>query len=222
MNLKHTIINAHITTTTILFLFGLNTEINDHLQEFQKLYENEDIRVILVEPPIQNVYIFRKMSIGAWYEFKIDNTGFSENKETMEISRIQILDLIKELEIDHSTLILSGFSQGGAMALYISSFIKVISCVVLCTYIPYNLLFSKLKNQNLIFFFNTENDEVFPLDFVTLLIQIFRKLHHRIEHFVSEGTHEINYNILKHLIEISRKEKNIFYENEIHDRIEIY
>lgn len=222
MNLKHTIINAHITTTTILFLFGLNTEINDHLQEFQKLYENEDIRVILVEPPIQNVYIFRKMSIGAWYEFKIDNTGFSENKETMEISRIQILDLIKELEIDHSTLILSGFSQGGAMALYISSFIKVISCVVLCTYIPYNLLFSKLKNQNLIFFFNTENDEVFPLDFVTLLIQIFRKLHHRIEHFVSEGTHEINYNILKHLIEISRKEKNIFSENEIHDRIEIY
>lgn len=222
MNLKHTIINAHITTTTILFLFGLNTEINDHLEEFQKLYENEDIRVILVEPPIQNVYIFRKMSIGAWYEFKIDNTGFSENKETMEISRIQILDLIKELEIDHSTLILSGFSQGGAMALYISSFIKVISCVVLCTYIPYNLLFSKLKNQNLIFFFNTENDEVFPLDFVTLLIQIFRKLHHRIEHFVSEGTHEINYNILKHLIEISRKEKNIFYENEIHDRIEIY
>lgn len=221
MKFVHKILNAHITCTTLLFLFGLNSKISDHLASFEDVFKTIPVKVILLQPPKQKVFIYKEVVLRAWYKVTVDETMLAEDKQSMEEARIALMDFIKTNKIQTENLILAGFSQGGALALYTACLadFKFHSVLGLCTYLPFHLLVNTVQKQNVVML-NTKNDPVFPLSAVQILIRIFNSLHGNVFHFVCEGNHHIYFDRLGFLVNAILDGE--IFQNPVPYSIEIY
>ncbi|KRH92040.1 Lysophospholipase, partial [Pseudoloma neurophilia] len=203
------------------FLFGLNSRIDDNVDTFNHFFKNVPAKIILAEAPMQKLTIFKDLHIRAWYNITVDETYLSEDKKTMDISKDSILKYIKDNNIDTNQLILAGFSQGGALALYTGCMapFKFKFVIGYCTYLPYNLLNNKPNKQNIILF-NTKQDQIFPFYTICMLKRVFVALHFEIYHFVSDGIHRIYYDKLLYLIKCI--ENNSIFTYKLNEEIEMY
>lgn len=215
------IINAHISGTTILFLLGLNSKLDQYIDNFQEAFESRAVRVILAQAPESKVVIYKKVLTNAWYSFVVDDTFLYEDKESLEATRTEIMNFIKEQEIDPNDLILSGFSQGGAMTLYTGCMSPDMykAVIALNTYLPFHLL-TNCKQKQKILMFNTKDDKIFRLGLVKRFINMYRLFYGEINHFISDGGHMIYLDKLIFLIDIITN--NLIHNYTPNDTVEIY
>ena len=116
----------------VIWLHGLGDEGSSFL-DFPAIMPLNDLRLTFYFPdaPIIPVTLNNGMMMRAWHDLAdLGKEGYAlVNKDTLENASKKIIDLISHLTEIHgseSRFVLGGFSQGGAISLYLSS--QVLSC----------------------------------------------------------------------------------------------
>ena len=110
-------------TLCLIWLHGLGADGNDFVPIVPELYEltGLSLRFVLPHAPMRPVTLNQGMQMRAWYDIEIDAHGVYSNLDHLCESRVLLEDLIYEQEqrgFAPKQIILAGFSQGGAVALY--------------------------------------------------------------------------------------------------------
>ncbi len=145
---------------SVIWMHGLGAGGDDFLPIVDQfnLPHNHSIRFVFPNAPIKAVTINNGMKMRAWYDIKCFNSLDTNNCDSHDgilESQFIINNLIKrEIEqgINANRIILAGFSQGGAMALYTGLRFGNLLGGLICLsgYLPWNNLLSKerdLSNQ---------------------------------------------------------------------------
>jgi len=108
---------------TVIFLHGLGDTAYGWLPVMQSIQpKTPHLKYILPTAPMRSVTINAGMRMPAWYDISDLSERMSEDFEGLEETRKQIVEII-ESEIRQGVpshrILLGGFSQGGASALYI-------------------------------------------------------------------------------------------------------
>lgn len=209
MQLFYEILNPTALKSFILFLHGLNTKTKDIIGYFEPIArEYPETQIILLQAPKQEVVVYNPVQVTAWYKFKIDETVIYEERKSMDESRQTILKLIDELKIPKERLVICGFSQGGAMALYtaLTHSEKFMAVIGMCTYLSSHLFYQKNHAQKTIMIC-AKNDEVFSLEFVRFLVSVYNRFFGNIIFMEMNGNHTMNYAILKDIYKHIMNEK---------------
>ncbi len=107
----------------LIWLHGLGADGHDFepLIPELRLVNELGVRVVLPHAPLRPVTINGGMVMRAWYDVLSPDFGYAEDSRGIRQSEQQLLALI-EREVTNgipaSRIVLAGFSQGGAMALY--------------------------------------------------------------------------------------------------------
>lgn len=128
---------------SIIWLHGLGADGHDFeavIPEL-KLPTSLAARFIFPHAPMRPITINGGMAMRAWYDISQSDDGFSENNEHIRDASQHIRTLIhreQERGIATSRIIVAGFSQGGAVALYTGlSFEQPLAGIMaLSTYVP--------------------------------------------------------------------------------------
>ena len=128
---------------SVIWMHGLGADASDFLgiDKILKRSSEFGVRYILPNAPYRAVTINGGMQMRAWYDITNMEMLREVDEEGMEQSATRVRDLIAE-ELDKklalSNIILAGFSQGGAVALYTAiTYDKPLGGVIaLSTYYP--------------------------------------------------------------------------------------
>ncbi|MDO4642613.1 MAG: carboxylesterase [Cardiobacteriaceae bacterium] len=126
-------------THSIIWLHGLGADGNDFSPIVTLLNLRATTRIIFPHAPIRAITVNQGYRMRAWY----DITDFSFEQRDEDITGIkesaaQILDIAKEeyaLGIAQENLLYAGFSQGGALALYLGLRHNCAGILALSTYL---------------------------------------------------------------------------------------
>lgn len=116
------IINPNKTPTgSVIWMHGLGANNHDFDSLVPDLSRELSLRFIFPNAPVRPVCINHQMPMRAWYDVYSLTDLNREDKTGIAASQSLIAQLIQD-EIDHGMpakkIVLAGFSQGGAMALY--------------------------------------------------------------------------------------------------------
>ena len=105
----------------IIWLHGLGATGDDFAPIVPQLKLNNELAVRFVFPhaPSRSITFNGGMVMPAWYDFVINGVNREVNKEDLEYTTAQIMDLIeREVErgVPANRIMIAGFSQGGAIA----------------------------------------------------------------------------------------------------------
>lgn len=105
----------------IIWLHGLGASGDDFAPIVPQLKLNNELAVRFVFPhaPSRSITFNGGMVMPAWYDFVINGVNREVNKEDLEYTTAQIMDLIeREVErgVPANRIMIAGFSQGGAIA----------------------------------------------------------------------------------------------------------
>ena len=109
---------------SVIWLHGLGADGNDFASAvpFLNIPDDVPIRFVFPHAPIRSVTINMGMQMRAWYDILNPVIGeCPEDESGIEQSYREIAQLIereRELDIAPGQIVLAGFSQGGAIALY--------------------------------------------------------------------------------------------------------
>lgn len=126
----------------VIWLHGLGASGNDFLPIKSYFQEYDNLKFIFPNAPKRKISINNNMVMPGWYDIKninllldIDTAGIQESSD--EINNLIELQ-IQKYNISPRDIILGGFSQGGAIALYnlMTSDVNVGTVIGLSTYIP--------------------------------------------------------------------------------------
>jgi len=180
----------HKAEYSIIWLHGLGADGNDFVPIVNELDIHLNIRYIFPNAPIMPVTVNNGMEMPAWYDIKGMDIADKEDKIGMSQSSQHLTDLIdKEVAkgIKPESIIIAGFSQGGAVALYtlLRYSQKLAGCMALSTYLPF-MSESKveLKKQSLetpIFWGHGTQDTVVPLSLAELSQEHLTELGFKLE-----------------------------------------
>ncbi|ODN42955.1 alpha/beta hydrolase [Piscirickettsia litoralis] len=137
---------------SVIWLHGLGADGNDFAPIVPELGLGAaaNIRFIFPHAPVRPITINGGMAMRGWYD--ITSLGFdrTEDKTGIQKSSEQLIELInqeKERGVSADRIILAGFSQGGAIALYTATRLveKVAGVMALSTYLPLSRALAKEK-----------------------------------------------------------------------------
>ena len=159
---------------SIIWLHGLGADGHDFVPIVPELnLDDVGIRFIFPNAPVRPVTINNGMAMPAWYDIRGMDLADKEDAEGIQASQLYLKGLInREIEkgIKTKNIILAGFSQGGAVALYTMLRFEgtLGGCIALSTYLPFmNLSKQDLTldaNQTPIFWGHGNQDTVVPKD----------------------------------------------------------
>ena len=144
---------------SIIWMHGLGAAGEDFLpitEQFD-LPQNHSIRFIFPNAPIKSITVNNGMKMRAWYDIKCFgltcDTHNQEDHDGILESQVIINNLIKrEMEqgINANRIILAGFSQGGAMALYTGLRFdsRLGGLICLSGYLPWSNFLSQQKHSS--------------------------------------------------------------------------
>lgn len=140
----------------VIWLHGLGADGHDFedIVPILDLPETHGIRFIFPHAPIRPVTINMHMKMRAWYDiYTLDNLDL-EDANGIQQSCEQIENLIQQQNVNQERIVLAGFSQGGAIALYmgLTSVKPYAGIIALSTYLPFLHIPEKrpnLKHQSL-------------------------------------------------------------------------
>jgi phospholipase/carboxylesterase len=158
----------------IIWLHGLGADGHDFVPIVPELKLGDvAIRFIFPNAPIRPVTINNGIPMPAWYDIRGMDIADKEDSVGMQASHSYLQSLIDQ-EIDKGipagNIIVAGFSQGGAVALYTTLRFSqpLAGCMALSTYLPF---MSKSKEEKSthssdtpIFWGHGTQDTVVPLD----------------------------------------------------------
>lgn len=159
---------------SIIWLHGLGADGHDFVPIVPELkLEDYAIRFIFPNAPARPVTINNGMLMPAWYDIRGMDIADKEDSIGMQKSEAYLCKLInREIEkgIPAENIIVAGFSQGGAVALYTTLRFpkKLAGCMALSTYLPFMRLSKEQMHsestQTAVFCGHGTNDTVVPLD----------------------------------------------------------
>lgn len=128
---------------SIIWMHGLGADGHDFapIVPALKLPPYINIRFVFPHAPVRPVTINHGMAMRAWYDILAIDPKVPEDREGLENSRKEIFALIEKEHhqgIPYHNIILAGFSQGGALALYTGMRFpqQLAGIIALSTYIP--------------------------------------------------------------------------------------
>jgi len=131
-------------THSVIWLHGLGASGDDFVPVVPELQVPTDLGVRFIFPhaPVRPITINGGMEMRGWYD--ITSLDFSERKQDVAgtLASSKAIEQLMEREIERGTaaenIILAGFSQGGAIALYtaLTSRYRVGGVLALSTYLP--------------------------------------------------------------------------------------
>eukprot|EP01125_Pyxidicula_operculata_P022289 TRINITY_DN9027_c0_g1_i1.p1 TRINITY_DN9027_c0_g1~~TRINITY_DN9027_c0_g1_i1.p1 ORF type:complete len:265 (+),score=27.46 TRINITY_DN9027_c0_g1_i1:42-836(+) len=138
---------------TVIFLHGLGDTGYGWAPVMELIQpQSPHIKFIMPTAPSRPVTINGGMRMPAWYDIKDLSDRASEDYEGLEETKERVLEIIEEevrSGIPPSRIVLGGFSQGGACALYIgySCKRKLGGVMGLSCYLPYYKNFAKMISK---------------------------------------------------------------------------
>lgn len=187
---------------SIVWLHGLGADGNDFAPLVPMLNLSEDIPIRYVFPnaPHRPVTLNGGYVMPAWYDIyglkgdsKEDETGILQ----MEKNIVQLLEQEQQQGIPSHRIILAGFSQGGAMALFTAlRYSKPLAGIMgLSTYLPLaNQLLASYSKENTrtpIFLGHGEMDDIVPMSWGLFSYEALKKLGHRVEWHAYATNHSV-------------------------------
>jgi phospholipase/carboxylesterase len=168
-------LSAHIDAS-VIWMHGLGADYYDFYDIIPvlDLPDNINIRFIFPNAPIIPVTLNGGMSMRAWYDVFGIGERFQEDREGLDNSRALVEELIKienERGVTSKRIILGGFSQGGAMALYtgLQHEYQLAGILALSSYLPcrneMNTRIHSANRDTSIFMAHGTSDTVVPFDF---------------------------------------------------------
>ena len=131
-------------THCIIWLHGLGADGHDFepIASELKLNSKFSVRYVFPHAPLRSITLNSGMQMRAWYDLKsLELDRAEQDPEGVEVSAKQVLALInKEIEngIPASNIVLAGFSQGSAIALFtgLTQGLKLGGIIALSGYLP--------------------------------------------------------------------------------------
>ncbi|KAJ2884325.1 hypothetical protein IWW38_005440 [Coemansia aciculifera] len=144
MSLQSVILKARGThTASVIFIHGLGDSGHGWAPVAQQLARTQPhVKFILPHAPEQPVTLNGGFRMPSWYDIKsLDRIASNEDEAGMNTSMMKINELIKaeiDAGIPANRIVLGGFSQGGAMTLYVGlqSEYRFAGLAVLSGYLP--------------------------------------------------------------------------------------
>ncbi len=161
-------------TASIIWLHGLGADSSDFMGIVSELPLPEEIswRFIFPNAPMRNITLNQGMTMRAWYDFADMNIGQNEDQAGIQASSKLITALIQQEQqrgIATDKIVLAGFSQGGAMALYTGLTYpqKLAGIMALSSYLPLaSVTLSQSQHKDLpIFMAHGLYDPIIPYAF---------------------------------------------------------
>lgn len=188
--------------SSIIWMHGLGADAHDFepIVPELNLSEQPGIRFIFPNAPIQPVTVNGGMEMRAWYNILSIDLPRSEDHDGIYISQQAINKIIENEEqrgIPANKIVLAGFSQGGAMALYTGLLYEkeLAGIIALSCYIP---AFHKLKNAlrslntNIpIFMAHGKYDNVIPFHYGEDSFQSLKTLNYLVSWYSYNMGHEV-------------------------------
>jgi phospholipase/carboxylesterase len=199
-------------TCSVIWLHGLGADGNDFVPIIPELHlpENPAIRFIFPSAPSMPVTVNGGYVMPAWYDIVGRNLMDQEDGEGIKRSAKSIVELIeREVErgIAYQNIVLVGFSQGCAMALYIGLRLPhpLAGIIALSGYLPLAMSLDLEKhpaNQSTpIFMAHGTYDPVVAMDRAQASYVLLEKLGYQIDWNEYPMEHSVNH---EELVDISR------------------
>jgi phospholipase/carboxylesterase len=141
-NLEYLEINAHINKKyALIWLHGLGADAHDFSFIADDLGIGDDYYVICPNAPIRPVSIYENMEMRSWHDISSLTSPEKNSYHGIFDSEQMIVALIDELVrkgFNYETIMLGGFSQGGATSLWVSIRYKHLlrGAICLSGYVP--------------------------------------------------------------------------------------
>ncbi|MBU3584185.1 carboxylesterase [Polynucleobacter sp. 15G-AUS-farblos] len=199
-------------TCAVIWLHGLGADGNDFVPIIPELRlpSNPAIRFIFPSAPSMPVTVNGGYVMPAWYDIIGRNLMDQEDADGIKQSAASIIELIeREVQrgIDYQHIVLAGFSQGCAMALYIGLRLphQLAGIIALSGYLPLALSLNiekHIANQStLIFMAHGTYDPVVVLDRAQASHALLEKLGYPVDWNEYPMEHSVNH---EELADISR------------------
>ena len=199
-------------TCSVIWLHGLGADGNDFVSIIPELHlpENPAIRFIFPSAPSMPVTVNGGYVMPAWYDIVGRNLMDQEDGEGIKRSAKSVIELIeREVQrgIAYQNIVLAGFSQGCAMALYIGLRLphQLAGILALSGYLPLAMSLKLEKhsaNQSTpIFMAHGTYDPVVALDRAQASYALLEKLGYQIDWNEYPMEHSVNH---EELSDISR------------------
>ncbi len=172
---------------TVIWLHGLGADGHDFEAIIPELHLPPElaIRFIFPHAPIRPITINNGMPMRGWYDIKsLELDRSQQDPEGVIESREQVLSLVNaqiSLGIEAKHIILAGFSQGGAIALFtaLTQSIKFAGVMVLSAYLPVSedklLEISKQSIDLPIFMAHGEFDDIVKMEYAVISRDILQR-----------------------------------------------
>ncbi|OGV36590.1 MAG: hypothetical protein A3E88_03060 [Legionellales bacterium RIFCSPHIGHO2_12_FULL_35_11] len=133
--------NCNNAKAVVIWLHGLGADGNDMIRVVDAFQDNLPIVHIFVDAPIRPVTINNNMPMRAWYNISGMQLTDREDLDGILASEKIINDIIESQVkegFSYQQIFLAGFSQGGALALFISlrNQHQIGGCISLSAYLP--------------------------------------------------------------------------------------
>jgi phospholipase/carboxylesterase len=199
-------------TCSVIWLHGLGADGNDFVPIIPELRlpSNPAIRFIFPSAPSMPVTVNGGYVMPAWYDIVGRNLMDQEDADGIRQSAASIIELIEhevQRGIDYRHIVLAGFSQGCAMALYIGLRLphQLAGIIALSGYLPLALSLNiekHIANQSTpIFMAHGTYDPVVVLDRAQASLTLLEKLGYPVDWNEYPMEHSVNH---EELADISR------------------
>jgi phospholipase/carboxylesterase len=199
-------------TCSVIWLHGLGADGNDFVPIIPELRlpSNPAIRFIFPSAPSMPVTVNGGYVMPAWYDIVGRNLMDQEDADGIKQSAASIIELIEhevQRGIDYQHIVLAGFSQGCAMALYIGLRLphQLAGIIALSGYLPLALSLNiekHIANQSTpIFMAHGTYDPVVVLDRAQASLALLEKLGYPVDWNEYPMEHSVNH---EELADISR------------------
>jgi phospholipase/carboxylesterase len=192
--------NSAKPTASVIWLHGLGADGNDFVPVVNQL-NLPQVRFILPHALYKKVSANNGYEMRAWYDIFGFTVGSREDEANIRESQAYVESLIaNEVKrgIPSNRIVLAGFSQGGAVALYTSLRHQqaLAGVLALSTYLPLktSLALEKTKiNQNTpIFMAHGKFDEVISLNTNQVSLEILKSQHYVVHWHEYAMAHSVN------------------------------
>jgi phospholipase/carboxylesterase len=171
----------------VIWLHGLGADGHDFEPIVPELELEEPVRFVFPHAPVRPVTINQGMRMRAWYDI-LQFGGGPEDEAGVRASQKLLEELIAaEKKRGMKSIVLAGFSQGGAVVLQtaLRHPARLTGVLALSTYLPLNATLQAERspaNQDLpIFMAHGEYDDIIPLARAEQSRQVLERLGYKVE-----------------------------------------
>ncbi len=186
-------------TASVVWLHGLGADGNDFVPVIKQLKLN-NVRFILPHAQMQKITRNNGFEMPAWYDIYGLTKDSREDALGIRQSQLYIESLIKaEISrgIPASKIVIAGFSQGGAMALYTALRFKyaLAGVIALSAYLPLQATLAAektIENQSIkLFMAHGTFDEVITMQTCQASLKVLQNQHYLIDWHEYEMQHSV-------------------------------